>query len=100
MKKLLAILFAVFALSAQARETITIIYAFGVGDAMANYDRALVDEANKLQDKYTFLFESPNTNKVFLSANFKLFIKSAYFLVFGASKLKSSRTVMLLSFAL
>ena len=46
-----------FALCAQAKENITLIYAFGVGDPMANYDRAVVAEANKLQDKYNFIFD-------------------------------------------
>ena len=57
MKKLLATLLAALALTASAAENITVIYAFGVGDPMANYDRALVTEANKLQDKYNFLFD-------------------------------------------
>jgi tripartite-type tricarboxylate transporter receptor subunit TctC len=58
MKKIISILcLALAALSVQAKENITIIYAFGVGDPMANYDRALVIEANKLQDKYNFLFD-------------------------------------------
>lgn len=58
MKKLLsALLLAAVALGAQAKENITIIYAFGVGDPMANYDRAVVAEANKLQDKYNFIFD-------------------------------------------
>jgi tripartite-type tricarboxylate transporter receptor subunit TctC len=58
MKKLLStLLLAAMAFGAQAKETITVVYAFGVGDPMANYDRALVAEANKVQDKYTFLFD-------------------------------------------
>lgn len=57
MKKLLSILAMMLSLSAYAKENITIIYAFGVGDPMANYDRALVAEANKIQDKYNFLFD-------------------------------------------
>ena len=58
MKKLISIfLMALAAFSVHAKENITIIYAFGVGDPMANYDRALVAEANKLQDKYNFLFD-------------------------------------------
>lgn len=59
MKKLLATaLLATFALAANARETITIFYAWGPGDSVANYHRTLAAEANKIQDKYTFLFDT------------------------------------------
>ena len=59
MSKILAIIFAAFAISAaQAKETVTIIYAFSPADTMANYSRTLVEEANKIQDKYTFIFDT------------------------------------------
>jgi tripartite-type tricarboxylate transporter receptor subunit TctC len=59
MSKLLAILFATLTIgSAQAKETVTIMYAFSPADSMANYSRTLVIEANKLQDKYTFVFDT------------------------------------------
>jgi tripartite-type tricarboxylate transporter receptor subunit TctC len=58
MKKLLtATILAVAALSAQARETIQIIYGFSAGDNAANYGRTLADEANKIQNKYQFIFD-------------------------------------------
>ena len=58
MKRLIFIFcFAFFIAQVSAKENITIIYAFGIGDPMANYNRALVTEANKLQDKYNFLFD-------------------------------------------
>jgi tripartite-type tricarboxylate transporter receptor subunit TctC len=59
MKKLLAtLLLALTGLTqAVAKENITIIYAFGVGDSVANYSRTLVEEANRLQDKYNFMFD-------------------------------------------
>jgi len=50
-------------------------------------------------DKYTFLFDSPNTNKDFLFSNPKAFKTLMNFLVFGASKLKSSTTTKFDSFA-
>lgn len=43
---------------AQARETVTIVYAWGPGDSVANYHRTLAAEANKIQDRYTFLFDT------------------------------------------
>ena len=57
MKKFLAILLTFFALTAQARENITIIYGFSAGDNSANYARTLAEEANKIQDRYNFLFD-------------------------------------------
>jgi tripartite-type tricarboxylate transporter receptor subunit TctC len=57
MKKILAVVLSLLALSAQAGETITIIYGFSAADTMANYSRTLVEEANKIQKKYTFIFD-------------------------------------------
>ena len=60
MKKLLtALLFAAVALSASAKETIQIIYGFSAADNSANYSRNLAEEANKIQDKYNFVFQLP-----------------------------------------
>lgn len=43
---------------AHAREVVTIFYAWGPGDSVANYHRTIAAEANKLQDKYTFVFDT------------------------------------------
>ena len=60
MSKLLATLLAALAItsSAFARENITIFYAWGPGDSVANYHRTLANEANKIQDKYNFVFDT------------------------------------------
>jgi len=58
MKKIITALMATFALSAIAKENITIVYAWGPGDSVANYHRTLANEANKIQDKYNFLFDT------------------------------------------
>lgn len=59
MKKLFTLLFVgLLCLTAQAKETITIFYAWGPGDSVANYHRTLAHEANKIQDKYNFLFDT------------------------------------------
>jgi tripartite-type tricarboxylate transporter receptor subunit TctC len=59
MKKLLTtLLLAASALAAHAKENITIFYAWGPGDSVANYHRTLAVEANKIQDKYNFLFDT------------------------------------------
>ena len=41
--------------AAQARETITIVWGFGIGSNQANTVRILCDELNASQDKYTFV---------------------------------------------
>lgn len=59
MSKILATLLAALTITvAQARENITIYYAWGPGDSVANYHRTLAAEANKIQDKYNFLFDT------------------------------------------
>jgi tripartite-type tricarboxylate transporter receptor subunit TctC len=57
-KTLAAILLATTALAAVARENITIYYAWGPGDSVANYHRTMAAEANKIQDKYNFIFDT------------------------------------------
>lgn len=44
--------------SAGAAETITIVYAWGPGDSVANYHRTLANESNKIQNKYVFVFDT------------------------------------------
>lgn len=59
MSKLIAtLLLAVTCTLAQARENITIFYAWGPGDSVANYHRTLANEANKIQDRYNFIFDT------------------------------------------
>lgn len=59
MKKLLSTLaLAALAFGAQAKENITIFYAWGPGDSVANYHRTIANEANKIQDKYNFVFDT------------------------------------------
>lgn len=59
MSKFLAIVLSAFAIStAYAKEVVTINYAFSPADSMANYTRTLVDEANRIQDKYNFIFDT------------------------------------------
>lgn len=58
MKKLLALLLAAMTIAASAKENITIFYAWGPGDSVANYHRTIANEANKIQDKYNFVFDT------------------------------------------
>lgn len=41
-----------------AAETVTFIYGWNLGDPMAQYSRSLIDEANKIQNKYTFVLDA------------------------------------------
>jgi len=58
MKKLLAVFLSTLAFAATAKENITIFYAWGPGDSVANYHRTLAMEANKIQDKFNFIFDT------------------------------------------
>jgi tripartite-type tricarboxylate transporter receptor subunit TctC len=58
MKKLLIIVMTLFSFSASARELITVVYAFSPSDSLANYHRTMIVEANKIQDKYNFIFDT------------------------------------------
>lgn len=86
MKKFLLILLSTLALTSHARENITIFYAWGPGDSVANYHRTLAAEANKVQDKYNFLFDTKPgaggaiaTNHVLREPNSVLAHSTAFF---------------------
>lgn len=49
---------ALFSSLAQAKEVIPIVYSWSPADPAANFDRAMIDEANRLQDRYQFVFEA------------------------------------------
>jgi tripartite-type tricarboxylate transporter receptor subunit TctC len=60
MWKLLSILVTamVTVTSSWSRENFTIVYAFGAGDSVATYFRSLATEANRIQDRYNFIFDT------------------------------------------
>ena len=70
MKKLLSVLLLATALTAQAREIVTIIYGWSPSDVAANFSRTLAEEANKIQDKYTFLFDTKPGAGAAIAANY------------------------------
>lgn len=72
MKKLLAILLATLSLSVTAKENITIYYSWSPADVAANFHRQLANEANKLQDKYNFIFDSKPGAGGSIAANYIL----------------------------
>jgi tripartite-type tricarboxylate transporter receptor subunit TctC len=58
MKKILAILMCLFALTAQATETVTILYSWSPADVAANFHRVIAEQANKIQNKYNFVLDT------------------------------------------
>lgn len=85
MKKLLtAVVLTAAALSASAKETIQIIYGFSAADNSANYSRNLAEEANKIQDKYNFIFDvKPGAGQV-VAVNYVKNTPNAIFMTSGA----------------
>lgn len=87
MKKLFATLLLALPLFAMAKDVVTVYYAFTPSDSVANYGRNIVEEANKLQDRYTFVFDTKPgagnavaANHVKNTANTILFTSSAFFI--------------------
>lgn len=87
MKYILAIAMALVTLLAQARETVTIIYSWSPADAAANFHRQLAQEANRIQDRFTFVFDtrpgaggSIAANHVLNNANHILATASAFYI--------------------
>lgn len=72
MKKLVAIVLAAFSLSAIAKENIVMYYSWSAADTAANFYRTLADESNKLQDKYTFIFDTKPGAGGTVAANYVL----------------------------
>jgi tripartite-type tricarboxylate transporter receptor subunit TctC len=58
MKKLFAIILAVLSLSVHAKEIVTIIWPFDTSSNQANFIRVINEEANKIQNKYTFIYDN------------------------------------------
>jgi tripartite-type tricarboxylate transporter receptor subunit TctC len=58
MKRLLAILLATLALSANAGQLVPIVWPFATGANQANFIRVIVEQANKEQNKYTFYYDN------------------------------------------
>ena len=86
-KTLAAILLASTAFVAVAKENIVIYYSWTAADTAANFHRVLADEANKIQDKYNFVFDvkpgaggSIAANHVLNQPNAILATASAFFI--------------------
>lgn len=57
MKKLFITLVTLICSTVMAKEVVTIVYPFGPGDTIAAPVRRMVEEANKIQNKYVFIFD-------------------------------------------
>lgn len=54
----LSLFLTLLSLSVHAKETVTVVYSWTPADPAANFHRTLVEEANKIQTKYTFIFDA------------------------------------------
>ena len=71
-RKIMPIFLFVLASNAWSSETVTISYAFGHADNMANYARTLIVEANSSQKKYIFVFNTKPGGGGAVAANWLL----------------------------
>lgn len=58
MKFIFSILLLLTMTNVHAAQIISIVWPFGVGDTQAQYSRSLIEELNKQQNKYVFVFEN------------------------------------------
>lgn len=73
MKRLVVgMLFSAMATMAQAAEEIKIVWGFSIGSNQANTVRILIDEANKIQNKYKFVLENKTGAGGTVAANYVL----------------------------
>jgi len=92
MKKILALLLCAVATMSWSGETVMVVYGWSPSDAAANFHRTIVAEANKIQDKYTFVFDSKpgagasiaaqytlNNTNVILASSSAFFIRPNFF---------------------
>jgi tripartite-type tricarboxylate transporter receptor subunit TctC len=55
---LLSVILSVLSATVMAKETVTIVYSWTPADTAANFHRTLVEEANRIQSKYKFVFDA------------------------------------------
>jgi tripartite-type tricarboxylate transporter receptor subunit TctC len=72
MKKLLMTLIMSLSLGAYATETVEVVWPFALGNNQANIIRVMIDNANKSQTKYQFVFVSKQGAGGIVAANYVL----------------------------
>jgi tripartite-type tricarboxylate transporter receptor subunit TctC len=70
MKKIITMLLAMCCLTAHASQTVSVVWPFNIGSTQANYARTLITEANKNQNKYTFVLENKTGAGSSIAANY------------------------------
>lgn len=71
MKKIVtALLAATFVAAASASQTVSVVWPFNIGSTQANYARALITEANRMQNKYKFVLENKTGAGSSIAANY------------------------------
>ena len=55
---ILTLLSLLVTITSLAKENVTIVYSWTAADGPANYSRAIIEEANRLQNKYNFIFDT------------------------------------------
>lgn len=73
MKNLILSLFlSLITATTVAKETVTIVYSWTAADTAANFHRTLAEEANKIQNKYRFVFDARPGAGGSIAANYVL----------------------------
>jgi tripartite-type tricarboxylate transporter receptor subunit TctC len=70
MRKLFLILFAAFTTASFAGQTVPIVWPFATASNQVNFVRAIIGEANKQQDKYTFVLDFKSGAGGSIAANY------------------------------
>jgi tripartite-type tricarboxylate transporter receptor subunit TctC len=55
---ILSLILTIVSATVAAKETVTIVYSWTPADTAANFHRTLAEEANKIQNKYRFVFDA------------------------------------------
>ena len=70
MRKLFLMMFMIFTTASYAGQSVPIVWPFAVGSNQVNFIRAIIDEANKQQDKYTFVVDFKSGAGGSIAANY------------------------------
>jgi tripartite-type tricarboxylate transporter receptor subunit TctC len=86
-KLLLSLILSALSTTVVAKETVTIVYSWTPADTAANFHRTLAEEANKIQNRYRFVFDarpgaggSIAANHVLNNSNTVLATASAFYI--------------------
>lgn len=69
---ILSLFLTVVSATALSKETVTIVYSWTAADTAANFHRTLAEEANRIQNKYKFVFDARPGAGGSIAANYVL----------------------------